>query len=197
MHVGYFYMSRNCHIIIKIRSAKLAGSSCPVRLVLKDGNKKDSVDVTLVFNSPDNNVFHVAHESTAITNVDSVNFYLLSKNKSDTLLLDCVEVIDQKTKRYRYFPCKQWVAGSTIKDEIISVSGADKTGSKRNCFEIIRGKNRQYYFRLRAGNSEIVAQSEGYKSKASAIKGIKAIQRIIPNAVIYDVSPKRTGSRKK
>ncbi len=31
-------------------------------------------------------------------------------------------------------------------------------------------KNRQWYWRIKSGNSEIVAQSEGYKSKASVLK---------------------------
>ncbi len=31
-------------------------------------------------------------------------------------------------------------------------------------------KNRQWYWRIKAGNSEPVAQSEGYKSKASILK---------------------------
>lgn len=36
-------------------------------------------------------------------------------------------------------------------------------------------KNRQWYFRLVAGNGKTVAQSEGYKRKANAVKGIYAV----------------------
>lgn len=43
-------------------------------------------------------------------------------------------------------------------------------------FEIFKAKNRQYYFRLKAKNGKIIAQSEGYMTKASALKGIAALQ---------------------
>jgi hypothetical protein len=32
-----------------------------------------------------------------------------------------------------------------------------------------------YYFRVRAANGKIIAQSEGYKTKASRAKGIRAL----------------------
>ena len=39
-------------------------------------------------------------------------------------------------------------------------------------FEIYQSSNGEYRFRLKAGNGEIIAVSEGYKSKASAKNGI-------------------------
>ena len=47
--------------------------------------------------------------------------------------------------------------------------------------EIFRGKNEQWYFRFRADNGKIVAQSEGYKQKQSAHKGIECIQKGVIN----------------
>lgn len=42
---------------------------------------------------------------------------------------------------------------------------------KHSKIELFRStKNKQYYIRFRATNGEIVAQSEGYKSKRSARK---------------------------
>lgn len=37
----------------------------------------------------------------------------------------------------------------------------------------------QFYFRIRARNGKIVAQSEGYKTKASARKGIEALKKAV------------------
>jgi len=37
--------------------------------------------------------------------------------------------------------------------------------------EVFRGKDGQWYFRVKAGNGQIVAQSEGYTRKYDAKKG--------------------------
>lgn len=38
-------------------------------------------------------------------------------------------------------------------------------------------KNNQYYFNLRAGNNEIILQSEGYITKAGAENGIDSVKK--------------------
>ena len=184
-------MATRFHILIKITSSSVLNSTCPVLLVLSDKNRINNLNTTLVFNAPKNNVFHLSHQSTSVGNVDSIDFYLVSENESDSILLDCIEVVDLETKEYKYFPCKQWITNSTLQHGVIPFIIANKISDKKNCFEIIKGKDGQFYFHLRAGNREIVTQSEGYKSKASAIKGIKAIQKIIPHAVIYDLCAKK------
>lgn len=40
-----------------------------------------------------------------------------------------------------------------------------------------QGKNKQWYFHLKAANNETIFQSEGYKQKAGAIKGVAAIRK--------------------
>ena len=42
-------------------------------------------------------------------------------------------------------------------------------------FEIFQGKNGQWYWRLKAANSQIVAQSEAYTRKADAARACKSI----------------------
>lgn len=42
-------------------------------------------------------------------------------------------------------------------------------------FEIFKGKNGEFYFRLKAGNGEPILSSEGYKTKASAKNGISSV----------------------
>lgn len=52
--------------------------------------------------------------------------------------------------------------------------------------EVYRGGflRRQWYFRFRATNGQIVAQSEGYKKKSDCIDTAKSIQRRIARAEI-------------
>jgi uncharacterized protein YegP (UPF0339 family) len=55
-------------------------------------------------------------------------------------------------------------------------------------FEIFRAVNGQYYFRLKAENGQIVANSEGYTSKQNALAGIAAVKRCAPTANIVDLT---------
>lgn len=48
----------------------------------------------------------------------------------------------------------------------------------------LRGK--RWYFRVRAGNGEIVAQSEGYSRRIDAIGTVHALRSAIPQAEIID-----------
>lgn len=54
-------------------------------------------------------------------------------------------------------------------------------------FEVYEGKSGEFYFRLKAGNGEVVATGEGYASKDSAVKGCEAVQRAAADAVIVEV----------
>jgi uncharacterized protein YegP (UPF0339 family) len=53
-------------------------------------------------------------------------------------------------------------------------------------FEIFTDRKKQYRFHLKASNGEVIAASQAYESKAACIKGIKAIQKNAPAAVIID-----------
>jgi uncharacterized protein YegP (UPF0339 family) len=53
-------------------------------------------------------------------------------------------------------------------------------------FEIFLDRKKQYRFHLKAGNGETIAASQAYDTKAACIKGIKAIQKSAPTAVIID-----------
>lgn len=55
-------------------------------------------------------------------------------------------------------------------------------------FEIFKGTNGNFYFRLKAENGEIIAQSEGYSSKQGAKNGIEAVKRCAPVARIDDLT---------
>jgi uncharacterized protein len=44
-------------------------------------------------------------------------------------------------------------------------------------FEVYKDKAGEFRFRLKAGNGEVIAVGEGYKSKAGALNGIESIKR--------------------
>ena len=46
------------------------------------------------------------------------------------------------------------------------------------------GKAGEYRFNLKARNGEIIASSEGYKSKASCLNGIESVKKNAPDADI-------------
>lgn len=57
-----------------------------------------------------------------------------------------------------------------------------------NKFEIIRGRDMQFYFHLKAGNGEIIAQSEGYTTKQSALHGINSVKTNASTANVVDLT---------
>lgn len=52
-------------------------------------------------------------------------------------------------------------------------------------FQIFKGKS-DYRFRLRAGNHEIILQSEGYAAKSGAQNGVKSVQTNASNNDRYE-----------
>lgn len=55
-------------------------------------------------------------------------------------------------------------------------------------FEIFKGSNGNYYFRLKAANGQIIASSEGYSTKQGAQNGIAAVKQVAPAALIIDLT---------
>jgi uncharacterized protein YegP (UPF0339 family) len=53
-------------------------------------------------------------------------------------------------------------------------------------FELYVDKGGEYRFNLKAGNGEVIASSEGYKSKASAVNGIESVKKNAADAVVED-----------
>ncbi len=51
-------------------------------------------------------------------------------------------------------------------------------------FEVYTDKAGEYRFRLKAKNGEIIATSEGYKSKASCLNGIESVKKNAPDAEV-------------
>ncbi len=58
---------------------------------------------------------------------------------------------------------------------------------KKTKFEVFRGKNKQWYFRLKARNGKIICVGEGYKLKRSALNGIRSIQKCASSSEVVFV----------
>ena len=55
-------------------------------------------------------------------------------------------------------------------------------------FEIYKDSRGEYRFRLKAGNGEIVATGESYKTKSGVKDGIEAVKRAAAAATIDDTT---------
>ncbi|WP_067694612.1 YegP family protein [Nocardia jejuensis] len=53
-------------------------------------------------------------------------------------------------------------------------------------FEVFKDSASKVRWRLKAGNGEIIAQSQAYENKANALAGIASVQKNAPVAAIDD-----------
>ena len=60
-------------------------------------------------------------------------------------------------------------------------------------FELKTASDGQIYFRLKAGNGEIILASEMYKAKAGAQNGIESVKKNAPLAERYDKLVSKNG----
>ena len=58
--------------------------------------------------------------------------------------------------------------------------------SNDKCFDRLSSSKKQPYFVLKSKNTQVIGQSQMYKSAASMNKGIAAVKRCAPDAVIVD-----------
>ena len=60
-------------------------------------------------------------------------------------------------------------------------------------FETYTGKDGQHYFRVKAGNGEVILSSEGYKQKRSCMNGIESVRKNSQNADCFDMRSAKDG----
>lgn len=53
-------------------------------------------------------------------------------------------------------------------------------------FVVTKTTNGQFRFNLKAGNGEIIATSESYKTKAAALKGVESVKTSAAGATVDD-----------
>jgi uncharacterized protein YegP (UPF0339 family) len=57
-------------------------------------------------------------------------------------------------------------------------------------FVLKKGSTGKFHFNLVATNGQVIATSESYESKASALKGIESVKRNAPTAAVDDQTSK-------
>lgn len=62
-----------------------------------------------------------------------------------------------------------------------------RTPTKTGKFEIYKDKAGEYRFRLKAVNGEIIAASEGYRTKKSCLNGIRSVKRNVRKPTIVEL----------
>lgn len=63
-----------------------------------------------------------------------------------------------------------------------TVEGFEKI--KHPKYEVYTDKAGEFRFRLKAKNGEVIATSEGYKTKASCLNGIESVKKNAPDAAV-------------
>ena len=53
-------------------------------------------------------------------------------------------------------------------------------------FEVYQDKRGEFRFRLKAGNGQVIASGEGYRSKKACLNGIESIRKNAPDAKLDD-----------
>lgn len=54
-------------------------------------------------------------------------------------------------------------------------------------FEIYKDKSNQFRFRFKAANGQIVAQGQGYTTRAACLNGIRSLKENAPDATVEEV----------
>lgn len=92
------------------------------------------------------------------------------------------EVYNSKTSAMNGIESVKKNCTAVIEDQTKS----DYTVEKNPKFEMYKDKKGEVRFRLKAGNGQIIATSEGYKDSAACKNGIESVKKNAPTAEIVD-----------
>ena len=79
----------------------------------------------------------------------------------------------------------------SVKKNSVAAAVEDQTvegfaTEKNPKFEVYADKAGEFRFRLKAGNGQIIATSEGYKSKSGCMNGIESVKKNAPDAEVVE-----------
>lgn len=100
---------------------------------------------------------------------------------------------------YNHYSCKPYWGSDTMAMAVVSeapapapapapVAEATMPPKKAGKFEVTRDKSGEFRFRLLATNGQVIAVSEGYSTKISAMEGIKSVAANAGTATIEDLT---------
>ena len=99
------------------------------------------------------------------------------------------EVIATSQTYKSILTCKagiQSVKNNSVKANIEDQTVEDFEVVKHPKFQVYTDKAGEVRFRLKATNGQIIATSEGYKTKASCMNGIESVRKNAPDAAIVE-----------
>ena len=68
------------------------------------------------------------------------------------------------------------------------IASVQKNGADANRFQRLEAKDGSPYFVLKAGNHQVIGQSQMYKSEASRDNGIESVIKHAPEATVNDLT---------
>ncbi len=77
---------------------------------------------------------------------------------------------------------KKNAVAAAIEDQTVEGFATEKNPK----FEVYADKAGEFRFRLKAGNGQIIATSEGYKSKSGCMNGIESVKKNAPEAEVVE-----------
>ncbi|MFC6356643.1 YegP family protein [Luethyella okanaganae] len=85
-----------------------------------------------------------------------------------------------------------WRDSNPVHILMLAVDVADhatmqKAGIMAGKFELFQDKGGDWRFNLKAGNGEVIASSQGYNAKASALNGIDSVRRNAADAEVVEL----------
>lgn len=105
------------------------------------------------------------------------------------------QIYQTRTGKYRFRLCA--INGQTIltsqsygakSSAVKGIESVKKNSQVDSRFVRGAAKDGQFYFNLKAANSQVIGTSEMYKTKASRTNGIKAVKRDGPKAGVEDTT---------
>ena len=83
------------------------------------------------------------------------------------------------------------LASEGYKDKSGATNGIEsvkKNAADEGRFEVKEGNSGKFHFVLKAGNHQVIGQSQMYETKASAENGVKSVMSNAPDAAVDDQS---------
>ena len=77
---------------------------------------------------------------------------------------------------------KKNAVAAAIEDQTVEGFATEKNPK----FEVYADKAGEFRFRLKAGNGQVIATSEGYKSKSGCMNGIESVKKNAPEAEVVE-----------
>jgi uncharacterized protein YegP (UPF0339 family) len=92
---------------------------------------------------------------------------------------------------YSHYSCKPYWGNDVMAMAVVPEAPAKEAAmppKKAGKFEVFKDKSGEFRFRLVATNGQVIAASEGYAAKPSAMEGIDSVVATAPTAVVEDLT---------